>query len=140
MRIAEIQDYKLVHENTGEILNVEIHVRKSHIGGCYMILNQDTMKYLREHNPRGESLKVLNYLFETMGYDNVLPLNKKIAKELNMDSSNVARALKQLAEITAIVKEDNESSYVLNPYWGFKGSQIQRKALIKRLQDKGVKL
>lgn len=137
-KIINTKEYGIIHKKTGEMYDLELRKTQNYLGGNWMIVNQDSLKILRDSNIRGETRRVFDYIIEQLGYHNIVPSHKRIIKDLNMNYSNLNRAFKQLEYVCAVVKDDE--ILILNPLWGWKGVQAERVATIKRLQDKGVKL
>ena len=103
-----------------------------------MIVEQGAMAFLSSKDIRGKTCKVQRYLVSVAGFKNTLPTMAKVARAMNMPSSSIARAYKELMANVIVVKD--EDAYILNPLIYWKGTQKQREVTIKRLQEQGVKL
>jgi len=123
---------------TGELKDYQATEITDQRGGRYMIVEQGAMAFLSSKDIRGKTCKVQRYLVSVAGFKNTLPTMAKVARAMNMPSSSIARAYKELMANVIVVKD--EDAYILNPLIYWKGTQKQREVTIKRLQEQGVKL
>ncbi len=105
----------------------------------HFTMNMDALKILA-HNLKGENFKVLMILLGYLDYENMILIEqKKIADELNMKQSNVARSINKLADIGVILrgpKFGRGNSYKLNPSFGWRGTVTNHKKVLKERMSK----
>lgn len=119
----------MVDMESGELLEgMPVLLRqkaKQHWGASFMVTFQDALKAVAP-KLSGESSRVLMYLFGTVGMNNEWKVlnQREIAEEMDMQPSNVSRALKDLAEKQVITKGariGKGHAYSLNPNLGWRG-------------------
>lgn len=94
------------------------------IGGWFSMATQ-AAKALKQVT-RVEDFRVLMALLERLDFENLITANQAdIARELEMDRSQVNRAIKRLVEMGALLEGPRvgiSRSYRLSPNFGWKGS------------------
>jgi predicted transcriptional regulator len=118
-----------IDTETGEILSQGCLVyvpRKKHLSyGRWFAMNQDVMAAFKQFK-RVEDYRVLFALLERLDFENFINASQAdIAKDLDIDRSNVNRAIKRLIAAEAILegpKVGINRTYRLNPNFGWKGS------------------
>ena len=91
----------------------------------WFAMAQEALKVLKTFTHL-DDFRVLVALLEQLDYENlILASQADIARDLDMSSAQVNRAIKRLVEVGAILKGPKHGitcSYQLNPEFGWKGS------------------
>jgi DNA-binding MarR family transcriptional regulator len=70
----------------------------------------------------GEQLKVFIYLLAILDFENYIrATQREIANELGMQTPNVSRTFKVLAEHKIIIKDNDSQLYRMNTLYAFRG-------------------
>ena len=139
-----------IDTETGEILSQGCLVylpKKQHLNyGRWFAMNQDICDVLMQFK-RVEDYRVLFALFKRLDFENFINASQAdIAKDLNMDKSNVNRAIKRLIAAEAVLegpKVGINRTYRLNPNFGWKGSVGNHKKAVsdqmrQRMEKAGI--
>lgn len=143
-RKVEIEIPKNEAENVQAAL-----LKKNHARGLYedfFTLNQQFMLYVLSIGLRGKEWEVFVWFLARMDYGNKILINQEIImKQLNLNQSQVSKALKKLRESKVILETKyNIAKYevsfnydILNPVAAFKGKASKEnienhKALVKQ--------
>lgn len=120
-----------VDMSTGEVLEdgfvaYVVPKRRNGFGiGGWFSMATHAAKALKQVT-RVEDFRVLMALLERLDFENLITANQAdIARELEMDRSQVNRAIKRLVEMGALLEGPRvgiSRSYRLSPHFGWKGS------------------
>ena len=103
---------------------------KESLGTGLIALYQSPSLWLAKQDLTGEQFKVLHVLFGKLDFENYLRIGlKEIAEFLNMQITNVSRAMKKLKELEIIIEgppAGKFKTYRFNPYIAHKGSEPQK--------------
>lgn len=120
-----------IDDETGEITGFSHPEKrmKNGLGGGWMAMYQRAMEWLAEVKLPQEQYRILFHLMSHLDFDNYLRVTQsEIAKKLEMNQPNVARAFRGLLErdiIRAGPKVGNARTYRLNPRMGMKGHDVK---------------
>lgn len=127
---------KMLHANvdpeTGEIVSLTMPYKpmKSNLGGGWLAMYQDPLSWMADAKLSYEEYRVVLKLLGKLDFENYIRITQtEIAKDLGMQQSNVARAIKGLLEQDIIrkgPKVGNSNTYRLNPHIGHKGQNINQ--------------
>ena len=111
----------------------------------WMMSFQDSLiEIAKDKELTGETKSVLFFLMGNLEFENYLTIKQvEIAKQLDMQKTNVSRAMKLLVDkgIILKVKDGNTAGYRLNPHYGWKGKVANlEKAKVKIAEDKIIDL
>jgi hypothetical protein len=116
----------VMDEETGNIKGC-FPLKPKSLGKGWIALYQNPSLWLAQQDLTGEQYKVMFVLFNKLDFDNYLRIGlKEIAGLLNMQITNVSRAMKKLKELEIIVEgppAGKFKTYRLNPYIAHKGSE-----------------
>ena len=116
----------VVNKETGEI-EARINLQNRLERGGWFAFFQKSAVYLAQ-NLGKEELRVLMYMISKLDYGNYIRVtNKNIHKNLNMDHSNVARAIRKLIEKNVIAVQEwygISRIYRMNPNFLHKGKDV----------------
>ena len=119
----------VMDETTGNIKGC-FPLKTKNLGKGWIAVYQDPALWIAQQNLTGEQFKVMFVLFNKLDFDNYLRIGlKEIAKLLNMQVTNVSRAMKKLKELQIIIEgppAGKFKTYRLNPYIAHKGSARQK--------------
>jgi hypothetical protein len=143
------KDIGIYDKNSGEILedvSLGVYQVKKYNGfvkNGWMAVNQGALKLLRTSGLQGKDYEVLFALLERLDFGNFIHVNQsEIARILNMKQPNIARSIKKLVDIEALIegpKVSRSRTYKLNPEFGWKGSgKSHRKELDQKRHKKGL--
>ncbi|KZN99328.1 replication/maintenance protein RepL [Bacillus badius] len=131
-----LQKTKMLHANvdpeTGEIVSLTMPYKpmKSNLGGGWLAMYQDPLSWMADAKLSYEEYRVILKLLGKLDFENYIRVTQtEIAKDLGMQQSNVARAIKGLLEQDIIrkgPKVGNSNTYRLNPHIGHKGQNINQ--------------
>ncbi|EAN8608591.1 hypothetical protein EPF86_22460 [Salmonella enterica] len=100
----------------------------------HFTMNQGALKLLAK-TLTGEQFKVLMMLLAELDYENFIQVAQAdIADALEMQKTNVSRAIKGLIELSVIIegpKIGRSRSYRLNPQFGWKGTVSNHKKALR---------
>jgi len=100
-------------------------LKEKSLGKDWLAVYQSALKTLAQWDLPGEQYRVMLELLSETDFDNYIRINQQtLAKELNMQQSNVARAIKGLKEKNIILEGPRaglNKTYRLNPYIAHKG-------------------
>lgn len=132
---------------TGELLEgipVWVGVKNNPYKSRFFMANQDALlKIARDRDLTLEPKNVLIYLFARLDFENYIHVPQvEIAEALEMNKSNVSKAIKLLVEKGILVrgpKIGHASSFRLNPNYGWKGKikHVQRNSKTGNLEIVG---
>ena len=113
-------------EVTGKVVRINLPVLQRE-KDFYMGNQRATLKLAKDKELWGQTRAVLDYLLSQLNFDNAVPIvQKKIAKELDIDPSRVSLAIKKLLE-KEIIKNDEKSGlkgmYILNIEYFWRGKR-----------------
>ncbi len=120
---------RLMNPDTGEFINAKLI--KTSSGGKFMKLWQDTGFEGRIWSLRGSSVKMLLFLTDIAGWQNVVPGPSEVARKLDWPPSNASRAYRELIEASFLIKGGSE--FHLSPLYCWKGSDSQYEEALRRL-------
>ena len=128
---------KQVNSDTGEVLDgVLVWMPKKRISPFerHFTMNQDALKILA-NKLNYEQFRVLMMLLADLDYENYIQITQQdIASSLDMQKSNVSRAVKGLIELQIVLegpKVGRSKTYRLNEQFGWKGSVSNHKRALK---------
>jgi len=128
--IARVIRVGMVEMETGETLegwpSIYKEKAKHYWGESFVTMFQESIKAVAKSKLSGESLRMLMYLMGTIQMNNEWKVlnQREMAEDLELQQSQVSRALKDLAEkqiITKGARMGKGHAYTLNPYFGWKG-------------------
>ena len=128
--LPKVKRYIMVmDEETGNIKGC-FPLKSKSLGKGWIALYQNPSLWLAQQDLTGEQYKVMFVLFNKLDFDNYLRIGlKEIAGLLNMQITNVSRAMKKLKELEIIVEgppAGKFKTYRLNPYIAHKGSETKQ--------------
>lgn len=134
-----MKNHELVNMKTGEIVPAIALFRPKWKGEPFLMIFQDAFAYIaKDKTLTLEAKNVLLYLFSRLDFENfVLIPHVEIAKELDMQRSNVSRAIKLLLEKQIIIegpKVDRSRGYRLNNKYAWKGT-LTNLRLLRRIEE-----
>jgi len=142
MRFQQLPDGSLLDKETGEILDqgsgtfVFIPSRIKIKEGWFMAFQDAFESLAKDRELWGQPTAVLHYLMSKLSFENYIALEQKeISTTLEMDKSDVSRAVKTLVGKGILEKGPRLGkswSYKLNPFYGWKGR-------VKNLKDERKK-
>lgn len=128
---------KQVNSDTGEVLDgVLVWMPKKRVSPFerHFTMNQDALKILA-NKLNYEQFRVLMMLMADLDYENYIQITQQdIADSLDMQKSNVSRAVKGLLELQIVLegpKVGRSKTYRLNEQFGWKGSVSNHKKALK---------
>mgnify|MGYP002706109284 CR=1 FL=1 len=128
---------KQVNSDTGEVLDgVLVWMPKKRISPFerHFTMNQDALKILA-NKLNYEQFRVLMMLLADLDYENYIQITQQdIASSLDMQKSNVSRAVKGLIELQIVLegpKVGRSKTYRLNEQFGWKGTVSNHKRALK---------
>lgn len=128
---------KQVNSDTGEILDgVLVWMPKKRVSPFerHFTMNQDALKILA-NKLNYEQFRVLMMLLADLDYENYIQITQQdIASSLDMQKSNVSRAVKGLLDLKIVLegpKVGRSKTYRLNEQFGWKGSIPNHKKALK---------
>ncbi|EFW7518773.1 hypothetical protein FHN71_005408 [Shigella sonnei] len=128
---------KQVNSDTGEILDgVLVWMPKKRVSPFerHFTMNQDALKILA-NKLNYEQFRVLMMLMADLDYENYIQITQQdIANSLDMQKSNVSRAVKGLLDLQIVLegpKVGRSKTYRLNEQFGWKGSVSNHKKALK---------
>ncbi|UAK18100.1 MarR family transcriptional regulator [Sporolactobacillus terrae] len=96
-----------------------------------------TIRYLIDCDLSGSAYKVLFYVMDLMGPDNIAAgvRQKNISDDLHLHKSNVSKCVKELIEKQFIVKTTSRKGFMVNPalYYLGKDDRIHHKEVFDEL-------
>lgn len=105
-------------------------LKSKNLGTGWIALYQNPSLWLAQQDLTGEQFKVMHVLFAKLDFENYLRIGlKEIAELLNMQITNVSRAMKKLKELDIIVEgppAGKFKTYRLNPYIAHKGANAKK--------------
>ena len=110
----------------------------------WVAMAQEATKLLAKQKDLGlDGFRVLMLLISMLDFENLIQVSQaEIAKELDMQRSNVARAIKRLIGTGALLEGPRigvHRSYRLNPRFGWKGSAVgHHSAIQERMRATGL--
>lgn len=139
-----------VDPTTGEVLRdgyVAVLFPKRQNGfqnGGWFAMAQDALEVLTSLK-RVEDFRVLMALLQRLDFNNLIQVSQAdLARQLEMDRSQVNRAIKRLIELKAVLPGPRIGmlmSYRLNPSFGWKGSaKSHNEALRERMKAARVRV
>jgi hypothetical protein len=149
-KFSQLEDGTVFDASTGEIYDRSQYVamivpRKQKIKENWFMGFQDAFEALAiDKELRGEPRAVLDFLISRLDFENyILVQQVEIARKLEIDESNVSRAIKKLVDKQVILrgpKAGKTPSYKLNAYYGWKGTvkNFKEEKLRLRMVDKEV--
>ena len=128
----------------GAVLGLIFPKRRNGFDGWFA-MNQGALKAFRKAGLQGRDYEVLFCILEFLDFENYIRVSKaELARELEMDPSNVGRSMRKLVAIEALLegpKVGRITTYRLNPSFGWKGSAANhQKALKERMDEKGFSI
>jgi predicted transcriptional regulator len=137
------QNKLIVDHQTGEIESEYVLVatkrRNGFQRGGWLAMSQTALDAIAEID-RLEDMRVLMKLLAKLDFDNYIQVSQiDIATALNMDKSQVSRAMKRLIERGIILKGPKigrSNTYRLNPHYGWKGSAKSHQKALQEAADK----
>ena len=127
--------------DTGEILEhgmmaVLMPKRRNAFREGWVAMAQEATKLLAKQKDLGlDGFRVLMLLISMLDFENLIQISQaEVAKELEMQRSNVARAIKRLISTGALLEGPRigvHRSYRLNPRFGWKGSAMGHHSAIQ---------
>ncbi|HDR2728625.1 TPA: hypothetical protein QCJ53_004557 [Enterobacter roggenkampii] len=128
---------KQVNSDTGEVLDgVLVWMPKKRVSPFerHFTMNQDALKILA-NKLNYEQFRVLMMLMADLDYENYIQITQQdIANSLDMQKSNVSRAVKGLLDLQIVLegpKVGRSKTYRLNEQFGWKGSVSNHKKALK---------
>jgi len=130
----KMQKKKMLYANVNEDGVIESYTVpykqfKSELGKGWFAMYQDALDWLADTKFKNEEYRILMKLLSKLDFHNYIRITQtEIAKELNMNQSAVARAIKGLIDYDVIrkgPKAGNANTYRLNPYMAHKGRSIE---------------
>jgi len=128
---------KQVNSDTGEVLDgVLVWMPKKKISPFerHFTMNQDALKILA-NKLNYEQFRVLMMLLADLDYENYIQITQQsIAESLDMQKSNVSRAVKGLLDLQIVLegpKVGRSKTYRLNEQFGWKGTVSNHKRALK---------
>lgn len=128
---------KQLNSDTGEILDgVLVWMPKKKISPFerHFTMNQDALKILA-NKLNYEQFRVLMMLLADLDYENYIQITQQsIAESLDMQKSNVSRAVKGLLDLQIVLegpKVGRSKTYRLNEQFGWKGTISNHKKALK---------
>lgn len=128
---------KQLNSDTGEILDgVLVWMPKKRVSPFerHFTMNQDALKILA-NKLNYEQFRVLMMLMADLDYENYIQITQQdIANSLDMQKSNVSRAVKGLLDLQIVLegpKVGRSKTYRLNEQFGWKGSVSNHKKALK---------
>ena len=122
---------QLIDSETGEIVYAVVPIRQKHIGGGFFMGIQEGFLHLAKSNLTLEETRIIMLLFSKLDFENWLRISQSdIAKELDMQRSNISRAIKRLVEKGILHKGPKVGTswtYRLDPSFGWKGKASKKK-------------
>lgn len=116
--------YFVITDDDGNIKGY-FPIKEKNLGKDWVAMYQIALKTLAKWNLPTEQYRVMLELLSETDFDNYIRVSQsKLAEELDMQQSNVARAIKGLKERNIIVEGPRaglNKTYRLNPYIAYKG-------------------
>lgn len=126
--IIELPKEKAYYVTTDEEGNIKGYfpLKNKKLGKDWFAMYQNPALWLGQQRMTGEQYSVLFTLFNKLDFDNYLRVSRdEIAELLQMQPSNVSRAIRVLKEKNIIIegpRAGSNKTYRLNPYIAHKGS------------------
>ena len=126
--IIELTKEKAYYVTTDEEGNIKGYfpLKNKKLGKDWFAMYQNPALWLGQQRMTGEQYSVLFTLFNKLDFDNYLRVSRdEIAELLQMQPSNVSRAIRVLKEKNIIIegpRAGSNKTYRLNPYIAHKGS------------------
>ena len=134
--------------STGEVydkavLAVFFPKRRNGFREEWFAMAQSPMMLLAKADIGDQARRVLFAVFSKVDFENFILINQnEIAQELNMDRTNVSKAISKIVELGVIIKGPKvgrSTTYRLNPEFGWKGSASNHKeALMEQMKGRGL--
>lgn len=131
-KFGQLSDGTVFDSSTGEIYDRSEYVamivpRKQKIKENWFMGFQEAFEALaKDRELRGEPRAVLDFLISRLDFENYILIQQvEVAKELEMDETQVSRSIKKLVDKDVILrgpKVGRTPSYKLNAYYGWKGT------------------
>ena len=148
-RFVQGRDGTVAEAATGEILEhgfvaVLMPKRRNGFTDGWVAMAQEATKLLAKQKDLGlDGFRVLMFMISVLDFENLIQVSQaELAGELGMQRSNVARAIKRIIGIGALLEGPRigvHRSYRLNPRFGWKGSAANHvKALDARMRSVGL--
>lgn len=141
--------FEQVDTSTGEVTGSFVAVvqpkRSNGFSSGWFAMSQEAIANLRVHGLTGRDYEVLMMLLSQLDYENLIQVNQTaLAKEIGMRQPHVARTIKKLVSIGAIIegpKIGASKTYRLDPNLGWKGTaKNHHNALKERMRAAGMSL
>jgi len=136
------QQKMVVDSKTGEIESEYVLVATKRHNGFqkgWVAMSQSALDAIAEIE-RLEDLRVLMKLLAKLDFDNYIQISQvEVATALDMDKSQVNRAIKRLIERGIILKGPKigrSNTYRLNPHYGWKGSARGHQRALQEAADR----
>jgi predicted transcriptional regulator len=104
--------------------------------GWFMGMQQAFIAMAKDKELTGEIRRVLDYMMGVMDFENFVGIEQKqVAEELDMQASNVSRAIKKLLEkgiVTLGPRFGKIKTYKMNWHYAWKGKAINRQKEIAK--------
>lgn len=139
-RFVQANDGSVAYAKTGEIIeNGFVGVlqpkRRNAFHGGWFAMAQEALSVLKSFR-RLEDFRVLMSMLERLDYENLIAVSQKeIAAELEIDRSQVNRAIKRLIQAGALLEGQRigqSRTYRLSPHFGWKGSAVQHRKAVEQ--------
>ena len=121
--------------NTGEVLSgclVYVPIRPIITERWFMAFQDSFAEIAKDQDLKGETLRVLMYLYSALDFENFIhKCQKDIAEDLGMQRQHVSRAMRLLTSKEIVLespKIGNVKCYRLNPNYAWKGK-------VKNMED-----
>lgn len=134
--MRRIQGFSAINRQTGEILDILVAPRKSHIGGKWVRLFQDMQERLAlDKSLHGETRRVLAFLMSKSDYENKVPGPSVVARLMGLRPNHVSRAYSELKRVGVLFV--SEGFFILSPELCWKGTEKEFEQVCLKLLNLG---
>ena len=142
--LRNMRDIVQYDSRTGELLDgviVYCGVKSNPYGGGWIMNSQDALKIIsKDPDLTKYALRVFLRMCADLDFENWIHISQKgIAEELNLKTSNVSAAIKQLTQKGILLRGEKlgrSFSYRLNPDYGWKGKVKNLNQYRKEIEER----